>query len=57
MPLEDLQLNEGQDFALCSPEEIKKGEKHSARLGEVRSLGKPHQKMLLSFIESDLLNA
>lgn len=55
LPLTDLQLNEGQDFALCSPAEIEKGEKYSQRLGEVRSLGKPHQKMLLAFIESGLM--
>lgn len=54
VPLEDLQLNEGQDFALCSLAEIEKGEKYSARLGEVRSLGKPHRQMLLAFIKSGL---
>ena len=54
VPLEDLQLNEGQDFALCSPEDIKKGAKYSTRLGEMRPLGKPHRQMLLDFIESGL---
>ena len=54
VPLSELQLNEGQDLALCSPEEILKGEKYSKRLGEMRSLGKPHQQMLLAFIESGL---
>lgn len=54
VPLADLQLNEGQDFALCSLAEIEKGEKYSARLGEVRSLGKPHQQILLAFIKSGL---
>jgi len=54
VPLEALQLNEGQDFALCSPADIEKGEKYSTRLGEVRSLGKPHQEMLLAFIRSGL---
>jgi len=51
VPVSELQLNEGQDLALCSTDEIKKGEKYSARLKEVRSLGKPHQKALLAFIE------
>lgn len=55
VPLEDLQLNEGQDFALCSPADIEKGEKYSTRLGEVRSLGKPHRQMLLGLIESGLV--
>ena len=56
VPLNKLQLNEGQDFALCSPEEIEKGKKYSERLGEMRSLGKPHQQMLLALIESQLTN-
>ena len=56
VPLEDLQLNEGQDLALCSLAEIEKGEKYSDRLGELRSLGKPHQQMLLAFIKSGLAN-
>ena len=54
VPLKDLQLNEGQDFALCSPADIEKGEKYSTRLGEVRSLGNPHRQMLLDLIESRL---
>ena len=55
VPVSELQLNEGQDLALCSVAEIEKGEKYSEKLGEVRSLGKPHQKALLSFIESGLM--
>ena len=54
VPLRQLQLNEGQDMALCSADEIKKGEKYSERLGEVRSLGKLHQQALLDFLSSDL---
>lgn len=54
IPIDELQLNEGQDLALCSIEDIRAGKKLSARLGEVRSLGKPHRQTLLSFIESDL---
>lgn len=54
VPLSELQLNEGQDLALCSVEEIRAGKKYSERLGEVRSLGKPHQQALLTFIESGL---
>ena len=55
VPIEELQLNEGQDLALCSPEEIEKGEKYSERLGEVRSLGKPHQQILLDFLKSQTM--
>lgn len=55
VPLEALQLNEGQDLGLCSVAEVSAGEKYSDRLGEVRSLGKPHQQILLKFLESGLL--
>lgn len=53
VPVSELQLNEGQDMALCSVEEIRAGEKYSKRLGKVRSLGKPHQQALLAFIENN----
>ncbi len=52
VPVSALQLNEGQDMALCSVEEIRAGEKYSERLGAVRSLGKPHQQALLTFLDS-----
>ncbi len=55
VPLSELQLNEGQDMALCSIDEIRAGKKYSDRLGEVRSLGKPHQQALLTFAESGLM--
>lgn len=55
VPVSELQLNEGQDLALCSVAEIERGEKYSQKLGEVRSLGKPHQEALLSFIERGLM--
>lgn len=51
VPVSELQLNEGQDLALCSIEEIRQGKKYSEKLGETRSLGEPHQKALLAFIE------
>lgn len=53
VPISELQLNEGQDLALCSVAEIQAGEKLSEKLGEVRSLGKPHQAILLKFMRSD----
>ncbi|MGC1306863.1 MAG: NUDIX hydrolase [Phormidesmis sp.] len=52
VPLSELQLNEGQDMALCAVDEIEAGQKYSERLGEMRSLGKPHQQALLKFIDS-----
>jgi len=56
VPLGELQLNEGQDMALCSVAEVRSGQKYSKQLGEVRSLGKPHQQILLDFIESGLVS-
>ncbi|MEL7050996.1 MAG: NUDIX hydrolase [Cyanobacteria bacterium J06634_6] len=55
VPITQLALNEGQDLALCSVEEIRAGQKYSQRLGETRALGKPHQQALLDFIASGLM--
>ncbi len=52
VPVSELQLNEGQDLGLLSVKEIEAGEKFSVKLGEVRSLGKPHQQALIAFINS-----
>ena len=56
VPIEDLALNEGQDLALCSVAEIQAGEKLSPKLGEVRSIGRPHREALLAFIKSGLMD-
>ncbi|MEM8504800.1 MAG: NUDIX hydrolase [Cyanobacteria bacterium P01_D01_bin.1] len=56
VPLSELQLNEGQDMALCSVAEVRAGQKYSAKLGEVRSLGSPHQQILLEFIDSGVVS-
>lgn len=56
VPLSELQLNEGQDIALCSVAEIRSGQKYSEKLGEMRSLGQPHRQILLDFIESGLVS-
>lgn len=53
VPVSELILGEGQDLALVSPEEIERGEMRAENLGEVRSLGKPHQQVLLEFIASE----
>ena len=50
VPVEDLELNEGQDIGLCTVADIQRGYKYSLKLGEDRPLGLPHQKALLSFI-------
>ena len=54
VPLSQLQLNEGQDMALCSVAEVRLGRKYSRKLGQMRSLGGPHRQVLLDFIESGL---
>lgn len=50
VPIEQLQLNEGQDMGLCNIEDIQRGYKYSEKLGEDRPLGQPHQQALLNFI-------
>lgn len=49
--LDQLVLGEGWDFGLLTPQEISKGESYSAVAGQVRPLGRPHQQILLDFIE------
>ena len=56
VPLSELELNEGQDMALCSISDIQAGQKYSQKLSEVRSMGKPHQQALLSSLDSGLMN-
>ncbi|MGB3790030.1 MAG: NUDIX domain-containing protein [Phormidesmis sp.] len=56
LPLSELDLNEGQDMALCSVAEVRLGRKYSEKLGEVRSLGGPHRQVLLDFMESGLVS-
>ncbi|EAZ91162.1 NUDIX hydrolase [Crocosphaera chwakensis CCY0110] len=48
--INDLNLQEGADFRLVSPEAVKQGQCYSEKLGDVRPLGKIHQKILLDFI-------
>ncbi|MEO1591387.1 MAG: NUDIX hydrolase [Cyanobacteria bacterium J06632_22] len=54
VPVEQLQLNEGQDIGLCTIPDVKRGFKFSKKLGEDRPLGLPHQHALITFIEQDL---
>lgn len=46
-----LVLNEGWDMALATLEQIEQGERYSEKANQVRPLGKPHQRLLLNFIE------
>lgn len=49
--LNQLILGEGWDMGLLTPEEIRAGECYSEIAGQVRPLGRPHQRILLDFIE------
>ncbi|HAX79563.1 MAG TPA: NUDIX hydrolase [Cyanobacteria bacterium UBA11372] len=52
--LDRLILGEGWDMGLLTPEEISAGERYSEIAGQVRPLGRPHQRILLDFIERAL---
>jgi 8-oxo-dGTP pyrophosphatase MutT (NUDIX family) len=51
VPIEHLVLNEGWDLGLWTVEDIRRGERYSAKAEQVRPLGQPHQQILLSFLE------
>jgi 8-oxo-dGTP diphosphatase len=51
VPVESLVLTEGLDLDLWSEADIRRGQRYSARAGEERPMGKPHQEFLLSFLE------
>jgi 8-oxo-dGTP pyrophosphatase MutT (NUDIX family) len=50
--VETLELNEGWDLGLLTIDQIQQGEHYSERAGQVRPLGKPHQRILLEFIDA-----
>ena len=49
--LSQLVLNEGWDMALATVEEIGRGDRYSQQAKQIKPLGKPHQRLLLDFIE------
>ncbi|MEB3280062.1 MAG: NUDIX domain-containing protein [Lyngbya sp.] len=49
--ISQLVLNEGWDMGLLSPEEIRQGQAYSEKAGMVRILGRPHQNILLNFLQ------
>ena len=49
--LDRLELREGWDFGLWTPEQIMAGARYSSRADEVRSIASPHQKILLEFLD------
>ena len=54
VPLTELELNEGWDLALVSPDAIRAGGYYSHQAGEIRPLGLPHQQVLLDFWETNM---
>jgi hypothetical protein len=52
--LEELILGEGSDMGLITPEQVQKGEAFSVKANEVRPLGTPHQRIVLSVINAGL---
>lgn len=50
--LHQLILGEGWDMGLLTPEEIKAGECYSQKADQMRPLGRPHQQILLDFLDT-----
>jgi 8-oxo-dGTP pyrophosphatase MutT (NUDIX family) len=51
--LNQLILGEGMDLALLTVDDVQRGDRYSSQIGQVRPLGKPHQQILLDFIQRD----
>lgn len=52
--IQSLELNEGMDLGLATPEDIHAGKLYSHRIGEIRSIASPHRQILLDFLQSDI---
>ncbi len=48
--LDQLELNEGWDAGLWTPEQIQAGARYSTKAGETRPLASAHQRILLDFM-------
>ena len=55
--IDQLELKEGWDFGLVTPEDIRRGYCYSDQAGEERLIADIHQKILLDFIVSRLPSA
>lgn len=49
--INQLVLNEGWDMGLWTVEEVLRGDRYSEKAGQVRTIGHPHQEILLNFIQ------
>lgn len=54
VPLRDLVLGEGWDFALLPTAAIRQGYYYSARAGQTRPLGAIHRQILLDFLRAEV---
>lgn len=52
--LTELNLQEGQDLALLTPEDIQQGYAYSNKIKQSRPLGTIHQQILLDFLKLEL---
>jgi len=50
LSLDQLILGEGWDMGWLNPDDIRRGECYSHQANQIRPLGKPHQRILLDFI-------
>ncbi|MDX2239493.1 MAG: NUDIX domain-containing protein [Leptolyngbyaceae cyanobacterium bins.302] len=51
LALSQLILGEGMDLDLLTLEDIQRGDRYSQKINQTRPIGKPHQKILLDFIQ------
>ena len=56
LELNQLTLKEGWDMDLLTPEQIRQGQAYSAKADQVLPLVPPAQKILLEFIDSNIVN-
>lgn len=50
VPIEQLQLNEGMDLGLLTPDEIERGYCYSSKVKQTRALGDIHRRIMVDFI-------
>ncbi len=50
VPVDSLEVNEGQELGLATLADIQRGDRFSQVLQETRPIGPPHQAMLLKFM-------
>lgn len=54
VPLDQLNLHEGEDFGLVTPREIREGKAFSHKRQEFKPLGDIHRKIIMDFIAAQI---